>query len=87
MLVKKSAAGLGGEEQSVARQHRHCCRDTRPSSVAETQEQRAAPVRPERARPAAVEKEGPPRCASVQLSPAGTREDVDWVHKYFHDED
>lgn len=68
----KSAAGREEEE-------RQCCRDTRPSSVAETQEQRAAPVRPEPARPAAVEKEGQPRCASVLLSPAGTREDVDWV--------
>lgn len=63
-------AGRGKSSQSLARTD-YRRRDTRPSSVAETQEQRAAPVRPERARPAALEKEGPPRRASVLLSPAG----------------
>lgn len=51
--VEKSAAGRQGGGRAVAREHRQCCRDTRPSSVAETQEQRAAPVRPELARRAA----------------------------------
>lgn len=50
-------------------------RDTRPSSVAERQEQRARHLSARSwdagARAAERSEEGPPRCASVRLSPAG----------------